>query len=115
MKIGFTLKPKDGNIEDFEKQIEDLEKIGAGSAEIPLYELDVVCGKKIIKDELKLLNKFTLKSNLKFSIHGSMSVNLLRIHQEKGAMLTAANMHVAKKSMSTLFRNACCIIDMHVA
>ena len=36
-------------------------------------------------------------------------------HQEKGAMLTAANMHVAKKSMSTLFRNACCIIDMHVA
>ena len=77
MKIGFTLKPKDGNIEDFEKQIEDLEKIGAGSAEIPLYELDVVCGKKIIKDELKLLNKFTLKSNLKFSIHGSMSVNLL--------------------------------------
>ena len=77
MKIGFTLKPKDGNIEDFEKQIEDLEKIGAGSAEIPLYELDVVCGKKIIKDELKLLNKFTHKSNLKFSIHGSMSVNLL--------------------------------------
>jgi len=77
MKIGFTLKPKDGNIEDFEKQIEDLEKIGAESAEIPLYELDVVCGKKIIKDELKLLNKFTHKSNLKFSIHGSMSVNLL--------------------------------------
>jgi len=24
-------------------------------------------------------------------------------------MLTAANMHVAKKSMLTLFRNACCI------
>jgi hypothetical protein len=37
------------------------------------------------------------------------------IMEEKGAMLTAANMHVAKKSMSTLFRNACCIIDMHVA
>ena len=37
------------------------------------------------------------------------------VHQEKGAMLTAANMHVAKKSMSTLFRNACCIIGMHVA
>ena len=43
------------------------------------------------------------------------SVGETRRHQEKGAMLTAANMHVAKKSMSTLFRNACCIIDMHVA
>jgi len=25
MKIGFTLKPKDGNILDFEKQIENLD------------------------------------------------------------------------------------------
>ena len=77
MKIGFTLKPKDGNILDFEKQIENLEKIGSEAAEIPLYELDVICGKKIIQDELKLLNKITRKSNLNFSIHGSMSVNLL--------------------------------------
>ena len=77
MKIGFTLKPKDGNILDFEKQIENLEKIGAETAEIPLYELDVICGKKIIQDELKLLNKITRNSNLNFSIHGSMSVNLL--------------------------------------
>ena len=27
MKIGFTLKPKDGNILDFEKQLDNLEKI----------------------------------------------------------------------------------------
>jgi hypothetical protein len=48
--------------------------------------------------------------------YGIISVSALYGgHQEKGAMLTAANMHVAKKSMSTLFRNACCIIDMHVA
>jgi len=77
MKIGFTLKPINGNILDFEKQLNELEEIGANSAEIPLYELDVICGKKIIKDELNLLNKIIHKSNLKFSIHGSMSVNLL--------------------------------------
>ena len=46
MKIGFTLKPRNGNILDFENQVEDLENIGAGSAEIPLYELDVISGKK---------------------------------------------------------------------
>ena len=77
MKIGFTLKPRNGNILDFENQVEDLENIGAGSAEIPLYELDVISGKKIIQDELSLLQNITGKSNLKFSIHGSMSVNLL--------------------------------------
>ena len=77
MKIGFTLKPRNGNILDFENQVQDLENIGAGSAEIPLYELDVISGKKIIQDELNLLQNVTGKSKLKFSIHGSMSVNLL--------------------------------------
>ena len=37
------------------------------------------------------------------------------VHQEKGGMLTAANMHVAKQSMSISFVYACCKIDMHVA
>ena len=77
MKIGFTLKPNNGNILDFEKQLNDLEEIEASSAEIPLYELDVISGKKIIKDELNLLNKTIHNSSLQFSIHGSMSVNLL--------------------------------------
>ena len=53
----------------------------------------------------------------------SLKRSLRDLHQEKGAMLTAANMHVAKKSMSTLFRNACMLqnkacqhhSDMHVA
>ncbi len=77
MKIGFTLKPKNGNILDFDKQLSDLEEIGASCAEIPLYELDVISGKKIIKDELNLLHKTIHNSNFNFSIHGSMSVNLL--------------------------------------
>ena len=77
MKIGFTLKPNNGNILDFKKQLSYLEAIEANCAEIPLYELDVVSGKKIIKDELNLLNNIIKNSNLKFSIHGSMSVNLL--------------------------------------
>ena len=67
MKIGFTLKPNNGNILDFEKQLSDLEAIGANCAEIPLYELDVISGKKIIKDELNLLHKTIHNSNFNFS------------------------------------------------
>ena len=78
MKIGFTLKPNDGNIISLEEQITKLEKIGAESAEIPLYELDVICGKEIIEDEIKQLKKITKNSNLEFSVHGSMSVNFLQ-------------------------------------
>ena len=77
MKIGFTLKTQNGQIRDFEKQLIFFEELGASSAEIPLYELDVLCGKKIIKDELSLLQKILKTSGLNFSLHGSMSVNLM--------------------------------------
>ena len=60
MKIGFTLKTLNGQIRDFEKQLIFFEELGASSVEIPLYELDVLCGKKIIKDELSLLQKILI-------------------------------------------------------
>ena len=78
MKIGFTLKPKNGDITSLEKQIIKLEAIGAETAEIPLYELDIICGKKIIEEEIKELKKITKNSNLEYSVHGSMSVNFLQ-------------------------------------
>jgi len=77
MKIGFTLKPRNAQIADFKKQLVFFEEIGAGSVEIPLYELDVLCGKKIVKDELNFLQETLKPSKLNFSLHGSMSVNLM--------------------------------------
>ena len=77
MKIGFTLKPRNAQIDDFKKQLIFFENLGAGSVEIPLYELDVLCGKKIVQDELNFLQKTLKVSNLNFSLHGSMSVNLM--------------------------------------
>ena len=77
MKIGFTLKPRNAQIADLKKQLVFFEEIGAGSVEIPLYELDVLCGKKIVKDELNFLQETLKPSKLNLSLHGSMSVNLM--------------------------------------
>jgi sugar phosphate isomerase/epimerase len=77
MKIGFTLKPPNAQIADFKKQLVFFEEIGAGSVEIPLYELDVLCGKKIVQEELNFLQETLKPSKLNFSLHGSISVNLM--------------------------------------
>ena len=77
MKIGFTLKPRNAQIIDLKKQLIFFEEIGAGSVEIPLYELDVLCGKTIVVEELNLLKDTLKNSQLNFSLHGSMSVNLM--------------------------------------
>ena len=77
MKIGFTLKPRNAQIGDFKNQLVFFEEIGAGSAEIPLYELDVLCGKKIVKEELNFLQETLKPSKLNISLHGSISVNLM--------------------------------------
>lgn len=77
MKIGFTLKPRNAQIDDIKKQLVFFEQMGAGSVEVPLYELDVLCGKKIVIEELNFLQKTLKPSTLKFSLHGSISVNLM--------------------------------------
>ena len=56
MKIGFTLKPRNAQIDDIKKQLVFFEHMGAGSVEVPLYELDVLCGKKIIIDSRDFSN-----------------------------------------------------------
>jgi len=77
MMIGFSLKPRNARISDFEKQLIYFENIGAESVEIPLYELDIICGKQIVQDELIFLQQTLKISNLNRSLHGSISVNLM--------------------------------------
>ena len=46
MKIGFTLKPRNAQIDDFKKQLIFFENLGAGSVEIPFMNLMYCVEKK---------------------------------------------------------------------
>ena len=76
-KIGFTGKCSDGDIKMLSDQIRRLKEVGVDSLEVPIYETDVICGKKINIPELKILKDTLLDKNIAYTVHGELSVNLM--------------------------------------
>ena len=51
--IGFTGKCPDGDISALADQIRRLKEVEVDSLEVPIYETDVICGKKINQLEIR--------------------------------------------------------------
>ncbi|MBG77394.1 MAG: hypothetical protein CMI98_05925 [Pelagibacteraceae bacterium] len=76
-KIGFSGQCPNGDISALNDQILLGKEANIDSLEIPLYETDVICGKKINKPELKILKDTLFNKGLDYTVHGELSVNLL--------------------------------------
>ena len=76
-KIGFTGKCPNGDITALSDQIRRLKEVGVDSLEVSIYETDVICGKKINQQELKILKDTLLNQNFDYTVHGELSVNLM--------------------------------------
>tara|TARA_Y100001970_G_scaffold293477_1_gene440513 strand:- start:2083 stop:2967 length:885 start_codon:yes stop_codon:yes gene_type:complete len=76
-KIGFSGQCPNGNISALNDQIILCKEANVDSLEIPLYETDVICGKKINAPELQILKDTLLNKDLFYTVHGELSVNLL--------------------------------------
>ena len=76
-KIGFTGKCPNGDISSLSEQIVKLKEVGINSLEIPIYETDVICGKRINQQELKILKTTLLDKDFFYTVHGELSVNLM--------------------------------------
>ncbi len=78
-KIGFSGSCPNGDISVLSDQIRRLKEVGIDTIEVPIYETDVICGKKINQPELKILKKTLLNQNMNYTVHGELSVNFLDI------------------------------------
>ncbi len=76
-KIGFTSQCPDGDISALTNQIKMCKEAGVDSLEIPIFETDVICGKKINQAELIILKDTLLNQDIDYTVHGELSVNLL--------------------------------------
>ena len=78
-KIGFSGKCPNGDISALSDQITKLKEANVDSIEVPIYETDLICGKKINKPELKILKDTLLNRNFSYTVHGDLSVNFMDI------------------------------------
>ncbi len=76
-KIGITVQFPDGNISILTNQINLFKKAKINSLEISIYETDVIVGKKINFPELKILKEAVANTDMAYTVHGELSVNLL--------------------------------------
>tara|TARA_B100000965_G_C19585840_1_gene755719 strand:- start:703 stop:1596 length:894 start_codon:yes stop_codon:yes gene_type:complete len=76
-KIGFTGKCPNGDIASLASQIARMKEVGIDSLEVPIYETDVICGKKINQPELIILKETLNDKGFSYTVHGELSVNLL--------------------------------------
>ena len=76
-KIGITVQFPDGDISNLTNQINLFKKAKINSLEISIYETDVIVGKKINFPELKILKEAVANTDMAYTVHGELSVNLL--------------------------------------
>ena len=76
-KVGLSAECTNGNIASLASQIDHFKSLGIDSVEIPLFETDIICGKKIVSSELGILINILDNKDITKTVHGEMSVNLL--------------------------------------
>ena len=76
-KIGFSASLPSGNLDMLPNQLTNFKNLGVDSVEIPIYEIDIIVGKKILTSELTKLKSIINKYDFDYTVHGELSVNLM--------------------------------------
>ena len=76
-KIGFSASLTSGNLDKLPDQLNKFKELSIDSVEIPIYEIDIIVGKKILASELKKLQSIINKYKFDYTVHGELSVNLM--------------------------------------
>ena len=76
-KIGFSASLPSGNLDMLPNQLTNFKNLGVDSVEIPIYEIDIIVGKKILSSELKKLQSILNQHKFDYTVHGELSVNLM--------------------------------------
>ena len=77
IKIGFSASLSSENLDKLTEQLNTFKDLGIDSVEIPIYEIDIIVGKKILTSELKKLQSIINQYNFDYTVHGELSVNLM--------------------------------------
>ena len=76
-KIGFSASLPSGNLDMLEDQLKKFKELKVDSVELPIYEIDIIVGKKVLSSEIKKLHSITKKYDFDYTVHGELTVNLM--------------------------------------
>jgi sugar phosphate isomerase/epimerase len=97
VEIGFAVPCRDPDWRDLGREIDAALAAGVGLIELPLYWLDIVAGRRIMRERLADVAAITRGRGARYSLHGHLGINLmeaphrLALHRD----LLAANIEIA--------------------
>ncbi len=74
---GISAHKRSNDLSDFAEELDMIEKLGVQSIELPTFDMDVVVGCKIRKDQVARLKKACAGRTTAFTVHGPLSINFM--------------------------------------
>lgn len=76
--IGYSLSNEDDyGFKTLPARLDEAEGLGVEFVELPLYTMDLIAGGRILSDRLKTAKAILANRNLRYTVHGSLGVNLM--------------------------------------
>ena len=72
---GISAHKRSNDLSDFADELDMIDELGVQTVELPTYDMDIVVGAKIRQDQLARLKKACAGRDVKFTVHGPLSIN----------------------------------------
>jgi sugar phosphate isomerase/epimerase len=74
---GISAHKRANDLSDFIEELDMIDQLGVESVELPTYDMDIVVGGKIRKEQLARLKKACAGRDVAFTVHGPLSINFM--------------------------------------
>ena len=74
---GISAHKRSNDLSDFADELDMIDLLGVESVELPTYDMDIVVGGKIRKEQLARLKQACRGRDLAFTVHGPLSINFM--------------------------------------
>lgn len=75
-RVGMTARKGRNDLTDFKARLDEVEKLGVDTIELPTYDLDLIVGGKIFQPHLAIVRDACKGRRVSYSVHGPLSINL---------------------------------------
>ncbi len=74
---GISAHKRADDLSDFADELDMIDELGVESVELPTYDMDIVVGGKIRKEQLARFKKACKGRDVKFTVHGPLAINFM--------------------------------------
>jgi sugar phosphate isomerase/epimerase len=76
-RVGISALEGSADLEDFGPMLDEVERLGVDTIELPTYDQDVVVGGRIRRPQLDLLKRLCAGRNVTYTVHGPLAINFM--------------------------------------